>query len=137
VTWGNGSTGTSGVVSAANSLVGSTKGDQVGYCLFSNCVTALSNSNYVVESWSWDNGAAVDAGALTLGHGMACGAGPTAGPISAANSVLGGSSGAIHTMNFSYDAVNHQLVVGRPEDNMVSLVAASECTFHFFPRIVK
>ena len=30
VTWGNGTTGVSGAVSAANSLVGSTASDQVG-----------------------------------------------------------------------------------------------------------
>ena len=31
VTWGSGTTGITGTVSAANSLVGSTAGDQVGY----------------------------------------------------------------------------------------------------------
>ena len=38
VTWGNGTSGVTGVVSAANSLVGSTAGDRVGY----DGVTALS-----------------------------------------------------------------------------------------------
>ena len=45
--------GITGAVSAANSLVGSTAGDQVGY----DGVTALSNGNYVVSSPDWDNGA--------------------------------------------------------------------------------
>ena len=44
VTWGSGTSGVSGTVSAANSLVGSTAGDRVGY----RGVTALSNGNYVV-----------------------------------------------------------------------------------------
>ena len=44
-TWGSGTTGVTGVISAANSLVGSTANDQVG-----SGVTALSNGNYVVRS---------------------------------------------------------------------------------------
>src|SRR5205085_228410 len=47
-TWGSGTTGVAGVVSAANSLVGSTANDQTG------TVTALSNGNYVVASQFWD-----------------------------------------------------------------------------------
>jgi hypothetical protein len=45
--WGNGITG---VVSAANSLVGSVIGDTVGW----QGVTALANSNYVVDSSRWN-----------------------------------------------------------------------------------
>ena len=65
VTWGNGATGTIGTVSATNSLVGSTANDQVGYL----GVTALSNGNYVVQSWDWDNSGVIDAGAATWGDG--------------------------------------------------------------------
>lgn len=57
VTFGNGTTGLVGVVSAVNSLVGSTAVDQVGIE-----VVALSNGNYVVNSPAWNNGAIVDAG---------------------------------------------------------------------------
>src|SRR5205814_863470 len=56
VTWGNGTVGVVGVVSAANSLVGSTANDQV-----SQGVTPLNNGNYVVVSVNWDNGAATNA----------------------------------------------------------------------------
>ena len=52
VTFGNGLTGVRGVVSAANSLVGSAASDRVGR---GECY-ALSNGNYVVNSWSWDGG---------------------------------------------------------------------------------
>src|SRR5262249_12505978 len=45
-TWGNGTTGTTGVVTATNSLVGSQAGNQVG----SVGVIALANGNYVVTS---------------------------------------------------------------------------------------
>jgi hypothetical protein len=82
VTWGSGSTGVSGVVSAANSLVGTTLQDSVGSFSY---VTVLSNGNYVVVSTSWDNGAIANAGAVTLLDGTT----GTSGVISAANSLVG------------------------------------------------
>ena len=84
VTWGNGTTGVSGVVSAANSLVGSTANDQVGF----GGVTALSNGNYVVNSYSWDNGAAIDVGAVTRCSGLT----GLTGVVSAANSLVGSTA---------------------------------------------
>ncbi len=81
VTWGNGVNGTTGPVSAANSLVGSTAGDYVGL----NGVTVLTNGNYVVSSARWDNGLIDRAGAATWGNGL----GGTVGPVSAANSLVG------------------------------------------------
>jgi hypothetical protein len=81
VTWANGSTGLSGVVSPANSLVGTTAYDGVG----SGGVTALSNGNYVVGSYLWDNGAAADAGAATWADGST----GLSGAVSPANSLIG------------------------------------------------
>ncbi len=72
-------------MSAANSLVGSTGLDRVGYY----GVTALSNGNYVVRSPGWDNGAATDAGAVTWGNGTT----GAAGVVSAANSLVGSTAG--------------------------------------------
>src|SRR5204863_1863391 len=63
VTWGDGTTGVTGVVSPANSLVGATAADQVG----SVGVTALTNGNYVVASSGWDDGAIANGGAATWG----------------------------------------------------------------------
>ncbi|MCB0151372.1 MAG: hypothetical protein KDE01_27430, partial [Caldilineaceae bacterium] len=77
VTWGSGDTGISGVVSAANSLVGSTANDQVG----SSGITTLSNGAYVVLSQNWDNGTVADAGAVTWGSGNT----GVSGVVSAAN----------------------------------------------------
>src|SRR5262249_14670155 len=48
-TWGSGTAGVSGAVSAANSLVGSSANDFVG-----GGVTALTNGNYVVRSPAWN-----------------------------------------------------------------------------------
>ena len=84
VTWGSGTAGVSGPVSATNSLVGSTANDYVG----SNGVTALSNGNYVVSSPNWTNGAAADAGAVTWGSGTA----GVSGPVSATNSLVGSTA---------------------------------------------
>jgi filamentous hemagglutinin family protein len=83
-TWGSGTTGISGVVSSANSLVGSTANDNVGIT-----VTALSNGNYVVGSSSWDNGATVNVGAATWGSGTT----GISGVISSANSLIGSTAG--------------------------------------------
>ncbi len=44
-TWGNGASGSSGVVTTTNSLVGSSANDEVG----SYGVVALTNGNYVVQ----------------------------------------------------------------------------------------
>ncbi|AYQ29893.1 MULTISPECIES: filamentous hemagglutinin N-terminal domain-containing protein [unclassified Polaromonas] len=81
VTWGNGSTGTTGVVGAANSLVGSQTNDKVG----ATGVTALATGDYVVSSSRWDNGALTDAGAVTWGSG----AGGVSGAVNSLNSLVG------------------------------------------------
>ena len=100
VTWCSGTTGLSGVVSPANSLVGSTASDAIG-----TTVTALTNGNYVVLSFQWNNGAVVDAGAVTWGSGTS----GIAGAISAANSLVGsttndlvGGNGVIPLSNGNY-----------------------------------
>ena len=62
VTFGSGTTGVVGPVSAANSLVGTTANDRVG----SFGVTPLEGGNYVVRSPDWDNGAATDVGCSHL-----------------------------------------------------------------------
>ncbi|MGL4650189.1 MAG: HYR domain-containing protein, partial [Caldilineaceae bacterium] len=80
VTWGSSTSGVSGVVSPANSLIGSTAGDLVG-----EYVVALTNGNYVVPSRLWDNGASADAGAVTWGNGT----GGIKGTVSAAISLVG------------------------------------------------
>ncbi len=126
-TWANGGTGISGVVSAANSLVGSQASDHVS--VFG--ATALSNGDFVVPSAYWDNGPVVDSGAVTWASGLT----GIAGPIVADNSVLGAAEGGGWSMCWAYDYVNDQLVVGRPADNTVTLFRP----FHrlFLPLVVK
>jgi hypothetical protein len=83
-TWGDGTTGVSGSVSSANSLVGTTASDLVG----NFGVTALTNGNYVVRSTVWDNGAVGDAGAVTWGNGTT----GVSGAVSSANSLVGSTA---------------------------------------------
>ena len=79
MTWGNGSTGISGTVSAANSLVGTTEPpSNVSYVGIG--VTTLSNGNYVVDSPGWNG-----VGAATWGNGST----GISGTISSANSLVG------------------------------------------------
>lgn len=80
VTWCNGNGPSTGTVSADNSLVGSTAGDEVGYNLL-----ALPNGHYVVAAYTWDHGGVTNVGAVTWCNGT----GPTAGAVSAANSLIG------------------------------------------------
>jgi hypothetical protein len=84
-TWGNGATGIVGPVSPANSLVGSQANDNVGF----DGVRPLSNGNYLVISKSWNNGAAVDAGAATWGNGAT----GITGIVSPTNSLVGSQTG--------------------------------------------
>jgi Repeat of unknown function (DUF5650)/Carboxypeptidase regulatory-like domain len=83
-TFGTGSEGVKGVISAANSLVGTGPMENIG----AN-VTALTNGNYVVQSSGWDNGTIVDAGAVVFGNGVT----GISGTISASNALVGTSPG--------------------------------------------
>jgi Repeat of unknown function (DUF5650) len=119
VTWGNGTTGQAGAVSTSNSLVGSSTGDQVGVDQSSSGsgpgVAVLNNGNYVVRSVYWHNGAAANAGAATWGNGN----GGLAGPVSAANSLVGvvssdqiGSRGVVALSNGHYVVVSPKWNLG-------------------------
>lgn len=113
ITWGNGSTGISGVVSSSNSLVGGTSGDRIG----TDGVIALSNGNYVVRSADWNNGSAVDAGAVTWGSGII----GVSGIVSSSNSLVGSTA---------YDLVGDNFVTsGEPvaEVGNGNYVVASRC----------
>src|SRR5260370_990546 len=79
-TWGSGTTGVSGAVSASNSLVGSLANDQVA----SNGGAALTNGNYVVLSPKWNG----NMGAATWGSGTA----GVSGAVSESNSLIGSNA---------------------------------------------
>ena len=107
VTWGSGTSGVSGVVSQNNSLVGSQANDQVG----SGGITALSNGDYVVDSYNWANGTTNSAGAVTWGSGTS----GVSGVVLQNNSLVGshandqvGSGGitALSTGDYVVDSYN-------------------------------
>ncbi len=87
VTWANGHTGISGRISTDNSLV--------GYECYEppitggSLITRFFNGDYVVTSPYWDNGSAIDAGAVTWGSGSS----GVRGVISPTNSLVGSTSG--------------------------------------------
>jgi hypothetical protein len=114
VTLGSGASGITGTISPSNSLVGSATTERVG----NGGVTALPNGDYVVLSTESDNGAIINAGAVSYLSGTSIGEGNT---ITPSNSVLGGMANAGYSMNFSFDVINNQLVVGRPFENIVTL----------------
>jgi hypothetical protein len=84
-TWADGRTGTIGMVSAANSLVGTTELDHVGF----GGITALRDGHYVVASPYWSHGGIGEAGAATWLDGSK----PVAGSVSSANSLVGSRNG--------------------------------------------
>lgn len=101
VTWGSGTAPLTGVLSSANSLVGTQANDSVG----SGGVTPLSGGGYVVSSLNWANGTATKAGAVTWGSATT----GVSGAVSALNSLVGtqandsvGSSGISTLTNGNY-----------------------------------
>jgi Repeat of unknown function (DUF5650) len=105
-TWLAGASRSSGTVSSADSLIGTSANDNVG----SGGVTALSNGNYVVVSPQWNNGATQIAGAATWADGVA----GLAGSVSPDNSLVGtttndsvGSDGVVALTNGNFVVVSH------------------------------
>jgi hypothetical protein len=105
-------------------------------------VVALSNGNYVVTSWSWDDGEVSDAGAVTWGNGAT----GIAGRITPANSLVGtntddsvGDSGVPPNDDdpvYDYDPVsgvvalsNGDYVVASSEWDNGSVIDAGAVTF--------
>lgn len=114
VTWGNGITGITGVVSSSNSLVGSTADDQVGlasdHYTYEKGIITLQNGNYVVNSLNWDNGANVDAGAVTWGNGNT----GISGVLSISNSLVGNNTNNLIGSNGIYELSNGNYVISSP-----------------------
>jgi Repeat of unknown function (DUF5650) len=122
VTWSSGSTAITGTVSSANSFVGTNNNDRIASGILIGQtrvrgVRELGDSNYLVFSQHWNNGAATAAGAITLASGRF----PLSGNVQAYNSVRGTLANEGATMPEDYDTTRKQLVVGRPLENIVSV----------------
>lgn len=118
VTWGNGSVGTNGMVSTANSLVGATPTDKVGH----NAVRLLPNGNYYVRSGLFD-GTDTDSGAVTPIFRLGGVTSSFSQTITSMNSVLGTAAGAGAQMNLAFNPTRPWMAVGRPGDNIVTIVS--------------
>src|SRR5262249_2299789 len=94
--------GVSGVISAANSLVGTTANDYVGLE-----GGRVSNGNYVAVSPHWHNGAFIDAGAATW---VSSATGLT-GTVSTANSLVGSATSTSLQQSVADDSVNCRFYV--------------------------
>ncbi|HMI77345.1 MAG TPA: T9SS type A sorting domain-containing protein, partial [Ferruginibacter sp.] len=83
VIWGNGTTVTTGTVSTANALMGSTTNDFTDGAV----IISLTNGNYVLLARNWDNAGITDAGAVAWCNGTT---GKT-GLINSSNALVGSS----------------------------------------------
>ena len=113
VTWANGASGRVGPVTAGNSLVGSLNADRVGF----GGSSVVSNGGYIVLSPVLDAaGGVIDTGAVTLVR-----SGGVSGLVNGNNSVRGTAASGGQNLVFDYDAVRANLVVGRPDSNILSI----------------
>ncbi|MBP7477135.1 MAG: T9SS type A sorting domain-containing protein [Chitinophagales bacterium] len=122
VTWCSGTTGRSGAVGISNSLVGAKTDDQIGTTgsIVGNSIIELKNGNYIVVSPLWDNGAILNAGAVTWCNGTS---GRT-GAISSGNSLVGASDddqvGFFGNINITLLDNGSYVVVSGSWDNTVT-----------------
>src|SRR5438105_5341591 len=107
-TWVNGYAPQSGVVSAANSLVGSVDGDLVGFP-----VDPLPNGNYVVRDPTWNG----NRGAITWGRSTA----GVVHPVSAANSLIGSAGGDLAGVTVTPLAGGGYVVASPSWNNAIAL----------------
>jgi hypothetical protein len=124
VTWGNGNEGFVGTVTAGNSFVGITTGDDLG----GPRVFSVANGNYIISSPSWLNAGVANAGAVSLLRGF----GPQTGTITTNNSVTGSVANGGQLMSFDYAAASDTLVVGKPSENTVTFLQIDQLFFDSF-----
>jgi hypothetical protein len=117
VTWGNGAGGTTGPVSAANSLVGSAENEGVGAA---NPI-ALATGNYVVPVPFWNGGM----GAVVWGSGT----GGIRGEVSAAQALTGSSPGDFVGTGYVVALSNGNYAVASPNWKNGSIEHAGAVTW--------
>jgi len=115
VTWGNGLTGITGVVSSSNSMFGAAPGYRFG----SGGISVYADNMFAIASPLANGGR----GAVTLGNGnqRQVGIVPASLTVEATN-----VSSQVGSMPFSYDTGYHQLIVGRLDDNLVTIVTMDD-----------
>ena len=121
-TWGSGTTGVTGTVSASNSLVGASPGDGVG-----SFIMPLANGNYVVASPNFGGGSTPPSalGAVTFANG----ANGTSGVVSSSNSLVGGTQGDRVGSGLISPLSNGNYVVVSPQWSNGQIAKAGAVTF--------
>ena len=104
--------GCTGQVNYLNSMVGAKTSDHVS----NSGVIVLPWGGFVVYSLNMDNGATGDAGAISLCNNQCIGG------VLPAFSVIGKALNGGPNMNAIYDSVHNQLIVGRPADNLFTIL---------------
>jgi len=114
MTWGDGGRGIVGTVSSANSFTGIPDDGPVPGLQFA----AVAGGSYIVRCPYWSEGDLSHVGAIALLRGY----GPQSGQIDASNSVIGSVAEQGASLSFDYDAARDTLVVGKPMENVVTLM---------------
>ncbi len=99
VTWGDGQSGVTGVISSLNSFIGTNELDKVG-----QTITKLNNGNYIISSSTWNN----NRGAVTL----ASSAIGIIGVVNEENSLIGTQEGDAVSSNGITVLPNNNYLVG-------------------------
>ena len=121
VRWASGSTGATGPLTPANSLVGSMAGNEVG----GGGIIALTNGNYVALSPNWERFSnTLNIGAATWQSG----AGSVGAAVALGNSLIGGTDND-HVGTSSAALTNGNYVIGSPEWTSSSLVHIGAATW--------
>ncbi|WP_035604436.1 hypothetical protein [Haloferula sp. BvORR071] len=118
-TWGSATSGVSGTISVANSLIGDSAGDAVG-----GDVVALPGGNYVVVSSSWANGSDSSSGAVTWGNGSS----GVKGVVAASNSLVGANGSVVGNGGITILS-NGNYVVSSPECWRQNVATAGAATW--------
>ena len=116
VTWGSETSGVSGTISAANSLIGTNPGDAVGRRRHH----PLSDGQLRGESPGWNNGM----GAATFGCGSSlnsCGSNGITGTVSATNSLVGSVDSSNDPSGYGGDQVGSGGITALPDGNYLVL----------------
>ncbi len=108
--------GCRGTISDQNSLLGAQAEDLVG-----DYVALYEESNYIAVNWSWNDGSIQHAGAITWCSGERGGCKGEVADVQ--NRVSGKVDSSVKELSPEYDPVNEQLIVGRPAENMLTVLA--------------
>jgi Repeat of unknown function (DUF5650) len=114
----------SGLYTGLNSFTGVQSDTGIG----GSHIFPVANGNFVLHAEDWTVGSNWSTGAVSLVRGY----GARPGTFTTENSVFGTTQFGGTEMTFTYDVVADTLIVGRPRDNVVSLLKVDQLFFSGF-----